>query len=187
MIKLLDILNEVGGSQQEQSKYDGWEKGIIMAWGHVLYLAFHDTPSRIEKIVSEKETRDMFLRYFNESKNDEDMQDWMGENPPTMNRGYALYDKNRLSNMMSNMANKTKLTKPLRVYRTSSDDSQEGWNSYTTNEGGEYSLGTQVGSDSKQEQYELPIGYPVIFADGIADENEVILNLSQNDKMKYQL
>jgi len=186
MIKLLDILNEIRSFQQEQSKYDGWEKGIIMAWGHVLYLAFHDTPNTVEKIATVKETKDMFLKYFNEAKGDEDMQDWMGENPPTMNKGYALYDKNRLSNMMSNIANKTKLNKPLKVYRTSSDDSQSGWSSYTVSGGDEYSLGNQVGVDLKQEKYELPIGYPVIFAGGIADENEVILNLSPNDKMKYK-
>ena len=184
MIKLLDILL-LESFQQEQSKYENWEKGIIMAWGHVLYLAFHDTPDKIMKITSEQQTKGVFLKYFNEAEGDEDMQDWMADNPPTMNKGYAIYDKNRLSNMLSNIANKTKLTKPLKVYRSSYKDFEPGWNSYTISEEDDYSLGQPIDSDVKQETYELPIGYPVIFAGGIADKDEVILNLSSNDKMKY--
>jgi len=176
---------------QEQSKYEDWEKGIIMAWGHALFLAFHDVPDKIQKIVSVEQTKKSFLEYFNNAENDEDMQDWLSDVPPTMNNGWALYDKDRLSKMLSDIANKTKLTEPLKVYRVTSEDFDSGWASYTTNLSNTdvYSDWKQPldGHDNKVESYELPIGYPVIFADGIADKDEVILNLSREDKKKYAI
>jgi hypothetical protein len=176
---------------QEQSKYEDWEKGIIMAWGHVLYLAFHEVPDSIQKIVSIDQTKKSFLEYFKEAEDDEDMQDWLSDAPPTMNKGLALYDKSRLSKMLSDIANKTKLTKPLKVYRVTSKDFGPGWASYTVNidRTEEYSDWKQpLGwHDNKVESYELPIGYPVIFADGIADKDEVILNISAEDKRRYAI
>ena len=175
---------------QEQSKYEDWEKGIIMAWGHVLFLAFHDVPNKIQKIVSVEQTKKSFLKYFKEAKDNDELQDWLSDVPPTMNRGWALYDKDRLSKMMSDIANKTKLTKSLKVYRVTSKDFDPGWASYTTNKAlaGEYSDWKQPldGQENKVESYELPIGYPVIFADDIADKDEVILNLSTEDKKKFR-
>lgn len=175
---------------QEQSKYEDWEKGIIMAWGHVLYLSFHDVPNKIQKIVSEQQTRDTFLEYYQEAGDDEDLQDWMADMPPTMNKGYAIYDKDRLSKMLSDIANKTKTKEPLTVYRVSSKEYDPGWNSYTTNKKltDDYSGWKQPldGHDNKVEKYELPVGYPVIWADGIADKDEVILNLSTEDKKKFR-
>lgn len=171
-IKLYENFN------QEQSKYEDWEKGIIMAWGHVLYISFHSVPNTIQKIVSVDQTKQVFREYFNEAEADEDMQDWMSDAPPTMNKGYAVYDKDRLSDMMTGMANKTKIKTPLLVYRTG-EDFPSGWNSYTINKDND------MYGEFKKQGYELPIGYPVIFADDIADKDEVILNLSDEDKKRF--
>jgi hypothetical protein len=169
-MKLAILVKEIA----EQSSYLPWEKGLIMAWGHVLYLGYHDIPKSILKIVDEKTTKNKFEEYYYNAENDEDLQDWMTDEPPTMNKGFALFDKNRLSNMLSEIANKTKLKQPLTIYRYSDIDYDLGWNSYTTVETDQY--------DGNKKTYTLPIGYPVIFASGIADNNEVIVNLAYSNK-----
>jgi len=175
-----EFLNEKLNFKSEQSKYEDWEKGVIMAWGHVLYLGYHNVKNSISKIVDMKETQRSFLEYYNEGRNDEDMQDWMSDEPPTLNHGYALFDKNRLSNIFSSIANKTKLKEPLIVHRSSDKEYEEGdWNSYTTSADGDY--------EGAKKSYKIPVGYPVIFASVLADNNEVILNISKSDQKKFQI
>lgn len=100
----------------------------------------------------------------------------LSDGPPTLNKGMALFDKNRIDQVFTEIANKIKLTTPLTVYR-SSDNEEDGWNSYTTKPG-EYS-GTE-------RKYLLPIGKNIINAHKIADNNEIILNLSKHELIDYK-
>jgi len=179
MQQLAGIINE----SQQQSKYEKWELGLIKAWGQLLYLSYHVIPNSILKIVDEKITKKAFEDYYDNADSDEDLQDWMSDEPPTMNKGFALFDKNRLSAMMTNIANKTKTTTDLVVYRYEKDskDYGDGWNSYTTAKND----ANYAGKDIKLKSYTIPIGYPVIFASGIADENEMIINISSQNKLKF--
>jgi len=105
----------------------------------------------------------------------------MSDEPPTMNKGVAVFDKNRLFQMMTSVANKTKLQDPLIIYRYDNTNYDQGWNSYTVNK----NESTYGGKDRTMRSYTLPKGYPVIFADGIADDDEVIVNLSAAEKAKF--
>jgi hypothetical protein len=162
--------------QTQQSKYEDFEKGLIKAWGDLLYLSYHELPNSISKIVDYDTTVEVFEDYYKNADEDEDFQDWMSDSPPTMNRGFAAFDKNRLSSMLTNIANKTKTKDILTIYRYEDTTHDDGWNSYTTNMDAFYR-----GPESKKS-YNIPQGFPVIFADGLADDDEVIVNLSKKDK-----
>ena len=181
MIKLKTLLKEIIDQSQYQSKYDTWELGLIKAWGHLLYLSYHNIPDTISKIVDEKITKKTFEEYYRNADSDEDLQDWMSDEPPTMNKGVAVFDKNRLFQMMTSVANKTKLQDPVIIYRYDNTNYDQGWNSYTVNK----NESTYGGKDRTMRSYTLPKGYPVIFADGIADDDEVIVNLSAAEKAKF--
>jgi hypothetical protein len=131
-MKLTSLLKEIMDQSQYQSKYDIWELGLIKAWGQLLYLSYHNIPDSISNIVDEKTTKQVFEDYYKNADSNEDLQDWMSDEPPTMNKGVAVFDKNRLSQMMSSIANKTKLQEPLIVYRYEDTSYEQGWNSYTT-------------------------------------------------------
>jgi hypothetical protein len=180
-MNLVKLLKEVISQSQQQSKYENWEKGVIKAWGQLLYLSYHNIPNTILKIVDEKTTKKVFEEYYEQADSDEDLQDWMSDEPPTMNKGFAVFDKNRISQMMSSIANKTKLEEPLTVYRYDDTSYENGWNSYTTN----INDAVYAGKTRTMASYILPVGYPVIFADDIADKDEVIVNMSAQDKSKF--
>lgn len=180
-MKLRGILKEILDQTSQQSKYEDWEKGLIKAWGHTLYLSYHNIPNTIQNIVDENTTKKVFAEYFRDADEDEDLQDWMSDEPPTMNKGVAVFDRNRLSKMFAIIANKTKTTEPLTVYRYEDRDYEPGWNSYTTDS----DISDPVSSERIKKSYTLPVGYPVVFASGLADQNEVILNLSNEDKAKF--
>jgi len=111
------------------------------------------------------------------------MQDWMSDEPPTMNKGRALFDKQRIETTFSNMATKTRLKEPLTIYRVSEEGHNTDWNSYTTDK--DVALGhLDLGFDRSLQSYMLPAGYPVIFASGLADKYEVIVKI---DKEKFRL
>jgi hypothetical protein len=171
------ILKEIIDQAIQQNKYEDWEKGVVKAWGHVLYLGYHDVPTKISKIVDEETTKEIFKDYYKNSDDDYDLQDWMSNNPPTMDNGFAVFDKDRLSRILSSIANKTKITEPLIIYRYEDTSYDTGWNSYTTNK--------DAGYPGEKKSYTIPIGYPVIFADGIADNNEVIINLGSKEKSDF--
>jgi hypothetical protein len=151
-----------------------------MAWGHLLYLGYHDLPYNINNIVSEDETRGYFEEYYWNAEDDEDLRDWMSNNPPTVGKGEAIFDKNRLNMMMNDIAMKTRTLDPITIYRYEDQDYEEGWNSYTTDPELDYSNGGKI----TKKSYIIPAGYPVIFAGGIGDRDEVIINLSSREKKK---
>jgi len=154
--------------------YEKWELGVIKAWGDLLYLVYHNLDDHINKIVSFEETQNEFLNYFYNADEDEELRDWMANNPPTLNHGYALFDKLRLNKILNNIANKTLLKKDLIVYRFS-NNYYKGWNSFTTNS-------TITSYKGKRGVFRLPKGFPVIFTYGYADHNEIILNLDNLKK-----
>lgn len=173
----IKTFNEYLFESNEINKYSDYERGIIKAWGHVLYLGYHHLPNKL-RIVSEKMFKETFLDYYKNSDNDEDFQEWMADGPPTIN-GVALFDKNKLKGEFVKMSNKTKLKKDLLVYRSSYDNNYVGWNSFTTNEKTNYG--------NNKNTYKLPKGFPVIFTNGLADYDEVILNLSKSEEKKYKI
>lgn len=160
--------------------YEDWEMGIIKAWGHLLYLAFHSVPWKIEKhrLVSIQDFKKEFREYLNNSE-DEDLQEWMAESPPSYDGGRIfLYDGERMNSALFNIAEKTRLTKPLIVYRYETVEGS-GWNSFTTNPDLRY------GGDEKK--YSLQVGTPVIFTDGLADRDEVIVHMTEDEKREWVL
>ncbi len=181
MKSLITIIKEIIDQSIQQAKYEKWELGLIKAWGQLLYLGYHELPKTINKIVDEKITKKTFEEYYENADTDEDLQDWMSDSPPTMNGGFAVFDKNRLSSMLTQIANKTKTTEPIKVYRYENVDYEEGWNSYTT----DIDDATYGGDNLRMKSYNIPTGYPVIFAGDIADRNEVIINMSSADKAKF--
>jgi hypothetical protein len=175
-----NFINESVDHSLYQSNYDDWEKGLILAWGHLLYLGYHDLPYNINNIVSEDETKEYFNEYYREGENDDDLRDWMSNNPPTVGNGQAIFDKHRLNRMMNDIAIKTRTLDPFMIYRYEDQDYTNGWNSYTTDPELDYSNQGKI----PKKSYLIPAGYPVIFADGIGDRDEVIINLSSVEKRK---
>ena len=170
MIKTFDqFLLE--SQQATQKKYEDWEKGVIKAWGQLLYLSYYETPKKLNNLTDLDEFKRTFWSYFFYADQDEDMQDWMGNNPPTFNGGKeSLFDQNRLDEVLTSIAKKTPTGTPLIVHR-SSEKEQPGWSSFSTRKDEKsYSKGTM-------RSYTLPKGTPVIWADGIADHDEVIVKL----------
>jgi len=170
-----DFLNE----SFKNTPYLEFELGLIKAWGHVLYLGYHDLQITIKNMVPLEETKKVFTEYFREADDDEDLQDWMSNTPPTIN-SIAVFDKSRINKIFEDIANKTKLKEPLIIYHYSKKH-LAGWNSYTTKEEPSY------GNDSIKRTYELPIGFPVIFTFGYADNNEVIVNLNSTQLKEFEI
>lgn len=153
--------------------YKTWELGLIKAWGDVLYLGYRNLPLKIEKIVSYDETIKEFRNYFWNADEDEDLQDWMSDMPPTMNKGFALFDKSRINKMFSDIANKTPLQKELTVYRFSKNwdrinNETDEWFSFTTD--------PNIIYNGDKRKFKLKPGCPIVYTFGYADKNEVILN-----------
>lgn len=172
------IKNESFLTEAKSDTYENWEKGVIKAWGELMYLGFHSVPKRLDNLSSFSDFRNEFDDYFRNSEDDEDLRDWMSGTPPTYAGGKeSLYDKERMEDVLSEIANKTKLKKPLVVYRFEEKE-MEGWNSYTTDPSKSYR--------GKRRSYLLPVGKPVIFTEGLADEDEVIVHLTANEKKKFK-
>lgn len=164
-----------------QNKYEDWEKGLIKAWGGVLYLGYHNLPNTLNNLVDYNRFKQTMLEYFKESDDNEDMQDWMSDTPPTLDKGkYSLFDKNRIDKAFTEIANKTIITEELTIYRTSDNYLPE-WNSYTLRNDNSYAY-----KNSSTISYKLPIGFPVIFADGIADNDEVIVKLTEQNMSDFK-
>ena len=160
--------------------YLPWEKGLILAWGNLLYLGYHSLPENSKKVSDSlfKSTMEDYWRLDKDSEEFEDMSDWFSDTPPRLNDGTPLFDKGRLRDSFEVIAQKYPAKTPLTLYRTSRE-AETGINSYTTEKGQYSNLGY------KEREYLLPIGTKVIWADGIADDNEVIWNPSQEDLDKY--
>ena len=171
-IKLWEDLNSY------RLPYEKWEMGIIKAWGHLLYLSFHSVPWKIEssRLVSIQDFKKEFREYLDNSE-DEDLQEWMSESPPSYDGGRLfLYDGARMNSALFDIAEKTSLKKPLTVYRYETVEGS-GWNSFTTNPGLVYS--------GDRKGYSLPVGTPVILTDGLADEDEVIVHMTDDEKRRW--
>jgi hypothetical protein len=163
-------------------EYDSFDKGLIKAWGEVLYLDIHKLPDTISKIVSHDEYEEYFKDFNNAEYGDDeydDMVDHLSDLPPTINGGIALFDKNRIYNSLDKISKKTRLKDEIIVYRMTDkkDDGHEEWKSYTAGDPKKY--GSKVDNTIA---YKLSSGYPVIFAHGLADNDELIININPHDK-----
>lgn len=173
-IKLFENFND------QDLPYEDWEMGVIKAWGHLLYIAFHHVPMELPeiKLVSMEKFKEEFRNYLLNSDDDEDLQDWMAEEPPTYSRGgEALYDRKRMDEVLSRIANKTRIKEPLIIYRYSRTE-REGWNSFTTSQ--------SIAYEGERRAYKLPEGTPVIFTGDLADKHEVIVNLTKEQGAQWR-
>jgi len=171
---------------KEQSQYKNWEKGLIKAWGSRLYLGYYGTKLRHTNLVSSEVYQNHFLEYYTTRDPEliEDYDDWLSDPNPTERRIH-LYDKTRMGKTLTQMANRTRLKKPLTVYRLENPKEPADWQSYSINDK-EIESYQDISYNRTFNEYELPIGFPVIFADGIADEHEVILKMTEREKSKYK-
>jgi hypothetical protein len=179
--KFNNFINEKIDQSKYQLSYEDWEKGLILAWGHLLYLGYHSLPYKINNIVPENETKKYFAEYYIDGEDDEDLRDWMSDSPPTVGNGKAIFDRNRLNMMLTEISMKTRTKEDLIVYRYEDQEYTEGWNSYTLNPDLAYYSNNK---NISKKSYLIPKGHPIIFAGGIADIDEVILNLSPEEKKK---
>lgn len=167
---------------EAEEDYIPWEKGLILAWGTLLYLGYHSLPENSNKVSNSlfKSTMEEYWRLDKYSEEFEDMSDWFTELPPRFKDGTTLFDKGRLRDSFEAIAQKYPTETPLTLYRTSRE-AEAGINSYTTEKGQYSNLGY------KEREYLLPIGTKVIWADGIADDNEVIWGPSEKDLDEYRI
>jgi len=184
-MKYLKLFERFQDDQYDfQSKYADWEKGVIKAWGQLLYLAYHDLPEHLNNLVSMDDFKKQYVDYLN-SDGDEDLEEWMAEIPPTYNNGKtALHDKKRLDDVLKAIAEKTPTEEEITVFRSARKEETE-WNSYSLTKEGAYSGQATAGIIIRS--YKIPKGFPIICASKIADTDEVIINLSQEELNKFKI
>lgn len=175
MIKLIHLLNE----SINKLPYENWEKGVIKAWGHTLYLSFHKLPLNIDKLVTDSMLKDEFEKYYkcNDEKVLEEYDDLFTDLPPKYKQNLALFDKRKISNILQNISNKTKLDNELLVYRSMGNSNRYGWNSYTMNKDLLHFYPKKF-----KRTLLIPKNFPIIYTqdkyEQLADIEEVIINLS---------
>jgi hypothetical protein len=168
----IDVAEDVPWSAY-QSNYDDWEKGIILSWGGLLYIGYHKLPNK-ESLVS----RQMFQKEFeaawhNRDDDDwmEDFSNWVTDMPPRYDDGKALFDKSSLTKIFQDIANKSILNKAIVLYRGyEGARSAGGWNSWSV-------MPNQYDHTNWKTFRVLP-GAPLIFGHNIADDYEVIVNMT---------
>jgi hypothetical protein len=161
-------------------EYSKWENGLILAWGQLLYLGYHNLPEDSNKVQYSKflSIMEEYWDLDKDSQEYEDISDWFSDSPPTI-KGIPLYDKKRLRESFDRIAKKYPTKSEIIVYRTSRIP-ESGVNSYSLNKGqyGYFKL-------AEERSYLLPVGTNIIWADGIADDNEVIWNPTEEELIKY--
>ena len=169
------------GLKAKSSNYSNIEKMFIYGWGNLLYLSIElykgIADSDLTPIADLEDVADEYLTAIKNKDTNalEELDDWLGDGGP-MNDGAHLFNYKRLNKYLSSAASKTKLTKPLTIFR--SDQSDRSLNEITA-EWQSWSAGTSAerrygNSDQHNLTVTLPIGTPVIYAHYLADAEEII-------------
>jgi hypothetical protein len=170
-------LKEMDLNVQSQmvQRYNDWERGLIKAWGGILYLDYHSSlPSRgkTQPLSDLKQTLKEFYKLDKDSPRYEEMEEWIQEGGSV--RGVPLFTKTLLDKIFNDIAAKTPAPFDFVIYRTSTKE-QDGVNSYSGSKGlYSYVSGTE-------RAYLIKKGTPVIFAGIDADQNEIIWVPSRSD------
>lgn len=155
-----------------QSAYEPWEKGLIVSWGRLLSTSYHDIDSGFQLVdeeMFEQEFEQSWLHRNNDEWTDE-FNDWLGEAPPKYGNGEAMFDKQRLTQAFEEIARKSPAKSPIILYRgVYSEFEFGGWNSFSTVPG-QY-------DKTIWKAFRIEPGASLIFADGLADDDEVIANV----------
>lgn len=178
--QLFESFDQTLHSRMQQA-YEDFEKGLIRAWGGLLYLGYHDLPEE-GSTVSRNRYKSELEEYFQMDYDDpefEAFEDWFSEMPPTIG-GRPLFNKSIVRDDFETIASKTPAPEDMIVYRTSVTE-QPGLNSYTQKPG-EYEI-----PQGKERAYKIPKGTPVVFASDIADHGEIVWAPTQEQLDKYRV
>ena len=168
-----------------QQRYDAFEKGLIRAWGGLLYLGYHNLPED-GTTVSRNRYKSELEEYFNMDYDDpefEAFEDWFSEMPPTMG-GRPLFNKSILREDFKVIASKTPAPFDIMVYRTSKEEEPD-LNSYTVRKGAY--LAPESWPEGIERAYLIPKGTPLVFASDIADNGEIIWAPTQEELDMYRV
>jgi len=168
--------------QLGKKEYYTEEKGLIMLWGDLLYLVYHQTPKGYLDDATIEALSDLATEYYSARKDgdkekSEEIMDWVsdGEGCPVGRK--LSCGKLAVDEMLQMAAEKTVTKAPLTVKRTGRSGMGV-WASYTVSpDSYDQSVG---GGDTTVETYTLKPGTPVIAAHGLADDWEVIAKLDQS-------
>jgi len=159
-----------------QTRYEDWEKGVILAWGGLLHLGYHDLPENGNWAPRYK-LIDEFKQAWNHRDDEEwfeDWQDWITDMPPRFKDGTILFDKRILTLTFKKIAAKSPVKEPIFIHRGVDDKAHfGGWNSWSA-------IAPSSNYYDRQHfvSYKILPGAEVIFGHGIADDYEVIANIT---------
>ena len=177
-IKLFEEFNnnlvDLNVQRKMSKKYETWERGVIKAWGGVLYMEFHDMENTgtTQDIKTLKKEFKIFhgLEYNTDEYDDYD--EWFQDGGS--DDGIALFNKGTLNKIFKDISKKTPAPFDFVIYRTSNTE-QPGINSYTT------SNNRYDHYDGITRSYLIKKGTPIIFAGIDADDDEIIWIPSSKD------
>lgn len=171
-------------NREEQNALSTYQKGLIIAWGQLLYLEAHNLPETVDKIAYddvaskdyvEETFSDLYSAYVNDDEDAmEDINEWITSGA-TINKGTPVLSRSWIFGELDKMT--VPLTEDTIVYRTT-DKILPGYSSYTLNDSPYYDNLTHY-------KFILPKGFRVVKTYGMADKDELIINLSDDDINKY--
>ena len=156
---------------QNKWGYTKLQFAMIKAWGGLLYLDYNQLPNgqgNLDAISSDID------EYLNAVKQDDidavaDFEEWFQEGAK---KGGKVHPTKQAFDKVMHTAERA-LDTELVVYKTGDGDRTTArWISTTTRKGAYQDYGNET-------MYTLPKGTKVIFADGIADDDEVIIHTSE--------
>lgn len=166
------ILSELFESAfQNKWGYSKLQFAMIRAWGGVLYLDYDQLPSGPGNLAAISGDIEEYLNAVKQDDEDTvaEFEEWFQEG--AKKGGKAYLTKQAFDTVMHTA--ERALDKELVVYKTGNGDrSKARWISTTTRKGAYQDYGAEA-------SYTLPKGTKVIFADGIADNDEVIIHTSE--------
>lgn len=183
------LINELNTSDEVSKymktivrKYEKWERGLIKAWGGLLYINYHNfkESGKTQPIDNFKREMETLFDMSTDSEEYHDMHEWLSDGG--IDDGVPLFNKKMLDDLFSKIANTTPSPFEFIIYRTA-DDEHPGVNSYTLIDDDSY-YGYKK---NIRRGYKIPKGTPIIFAGVDADDEEMIWNPTKSDLTKYRI
>jgi hypothetical protein len=170
-MKLNEIVSLVENMYQNKWGYDKFQYAMIKMWGGVLYLDYEYLPrgqGNIKNLEAEvNEYLDAHKR--NDLESVQDLEEWFQDG--AKRNGKVFFTQDMLDDVLHSA--ETAITAPITVYKSGEKTHKnDRWISTTLDS-------DQYKHMGKEQKYDLPVGTKVVFADGIADKNEVIIHTSE--------